>query len=62
MSAIDSMPRDALLAQINTETNARRRYELADGAQWHNQRHAYDACKARLEMLTAKWREREVAA
>lgn len=55
---ISHMSRRELLNQINTATNARRRYELADGNQWRDEKHAREANEAELMMLEREWLNR----
>ena len=57
---ISHMSRRELLAQINTATNARRRYELADGNRWRDERHAREAVGAELDALVAEWHRRNL--
>lgn len=57
---IEAMNRRELLAQINQASNARRRYELADGNLWRDERHAREAVGAELCALEAEWRKRNL--
>lgn len=49
-----------LLDQINTASNAKRRYELADANQWRDEKYAREACGAELDALAAEWRKRNL--
>ena len=57
---IATMSQRELLAQINQASNARRRYELADGNQWRDEKHAREAVGAELDALVAEWRKRNL--
>ncbi|VWB08303.1 hypothetical protein [Burkholderia lata] len=57
---ISTMSQRELLAQINVASNARRRYELADGNQWRDERHAREAVGAELDALAAEWHRRNL--
>lgn len=57
---ISTMSQRELLAQINVASNARRRYELADGNQWRDEKHAREAVGAELDALVAKWHRRNL--
>jgi hypothetical protein len=57
---IATMNRRELLAQINQASNARRRYELADGNRWHDEKHAREAVGAELDALVAEWHRRNL--
>lgn len=60
MTTISRMTRSELLARINVRLNAQRRYELADGNRWHDEKHAREACGAEVEALAAEWRKRNL--
>ncbi|VWD49727.1 hypothetical protein BLA17378_08630 [Burkholderia aenigmatica] len=57
---IATMSQRELLAQINVASNARRRYELADGNRWRDETHAREAVGAELCALEAEWRKRNL--
>lgn len=57
---ITTMSQRELLAQINVASNAKRRYELADGNRWRDEKHAREACGAELCALTAEWYRRNL--
>ncbi|MDN7703294.1 hypothetical protein QZM15_32945 [Burkholderia sp. AU44665] len=57
---ITTMSRRELLAQINVASNARRRYELADGNRWRDEKYAREAVGAELDALIAEWRKRNL--
>ncbi|ARL90971.1 hypothetical protein [Burkholderia pseudomallei] len=57
---IATMSQRELLAQINVASNARRRYELADGNQWRDEKHAREAVGAELDALVAEWHRRNL--
>lgn len=57
---IATMSQRELLAQINVASNARRRYELADGNRWRDEKHAREAVGAELDALVAEWRKRNL--
>ncbi|MDN7489464.1 hypothetical protein QZM35_22735 [Burkholderia sp. AU45274] len=57
---IATMNQRELLAQINQASNARRRYELADGNRWRDERHAREAVGAELDALVAEWHRRNL--
>jgi hypothetical protein len=57
---IESMNRRELMNQINIATNAKRRYELADGNRWRDEKHAREAVGAELCALEAEWRKRNL--
>lgn len=60
MTSLATMSQRELLAQINIASNAKRRYELADGNRWHDEKHAREACGAEVEALVAEWRRRNL--
>ncbi|WP_175958448.1 hypothetical protein [Burkholderia sp. BCC0405] len=57
---IETMNRRELLAQINQASNVLRRYELADGNRWRDERHAREAVGAELDALVAEWHRRNL--
>lgn len=57
---ISTMSRRELMAQINVASNAKRRYELADGNQWRDEKYAREACDAEVEALATEWRKRNL--
>lgn len=60
MSTISTMSQRELLAQINVASNARRRYELADGERWREEKYAREAVGAELDALVAEWHRRNL--
>ncbi|WP_157130335.1 hypothetical protein [Burkholderia pseudomallei] len=60
MSTISHMTRSELLARISVRRNAQRRYELADGNQWRDEKHAREAVGAELDALVAEWHRRNL--
>ncbi|QTO46363.1 hypothetical protein [Burkholderia latens] len=60
MTTLANMSQRELLAQINIASNAKRRYELADGNRWHDEKHMREACGAELDALAAEWRRRNL--
>lgn len=60
MSTISHMTKSELLARINVRLNAKRRFDLSDGNQWRDEKHAREACGAELGALAAEWRKRNL--